>query len=155
MAEEWEPQAEVAAERSLRRTAEIGAPPEKVWQVVGDFQSLGDWHPSVPPAEREVGPDGGEFRVFRLGGQEVARERLVARDDAERRYSYAIVDPFLAISDYVATLAVLPAAGGSRVEWTATYRAHTAEAVAQVEEIFGDGTYGAGLEALRERFAGG
>jgi uncharacterized protein YndB with AHSA1/START domain len=145
---------EAGGEQTLERTADIDASPDQVWKLIGDFQSLAEWHPALPPSERRDGPDGEEFRVFKVGDQVVATERLVSHLDAERRYSYAIVDPFLPIADYLATLAVLPRdGGGARVEWTATYRANTPEAVAQVDQIFGDGTYGAGLEALRARFA--
>ncbi|WP_328622275.1 SRPBCC family protein [Streptomyces sp. NBC_00354] len=61
--------------------------------------------------------------------------------------------PSFPVTGYEATLSVHPHGEGSEVRWQGTYEAESADAVAQVEQLFGDGTYATGLAALRERFA--
>jgi hypothetical protein len=136
----------------LRRTATVNAAPAEVWDLIGGFGSLGAWHPHVPPSTVEGGADPetpGAVRVFAIDGKVVARERLLGKEATA--YTYTVIDPMLPITDYVATLAVRPHADGAEIDWTADY-AGADEVVPQVEAIFGDGTYGTGLAALRARF---
>ncbi|WP_225803864.1 SRPBCC family protein [Streptomyces sp. NK15101] len=141
--------------RTLERSAVLPATPDAVWEVIGDFGALADWHPHVPPSALEDGgaPDApGTVRVFTVDGRAVARERLLDRDAAARSYRYALLDPVpLPVHAYVATLAVHPHPDGAEVRWSASYRS-TDDVVPRVEAVFGDGTYGTGLAALRARF---
>jgi polyketide cyclase/dehydrase/lipid transport protein len=139
----------VTAAHELERTVVLSAAPQQVWDLVGDFHALADWHPRISPSTPD---EDGAVRVFRVEGKVVARERLLARDADARSYTYALLDPMLPISDFVATLAVLPhRSGGTEVVWSARYRGADA-VVPQVEALFGDGTYAAGLNALAARF---
>ncbi|MEU5092731.1 SRPBCC family protein [Streptomyces sp. NPDC021356] len=144
--------------RSLRRSTVLPAAPAEVWAAIGAFGGLTDWHPLVPPTSIEGGADPevpGAVRAFAVDGHVVARERLLDRDPEARSYRYTLLDPVpLPVAEYVATLAVHPHPEGAEVVWSAAYRS-TGEAAAQVESLFGDGTYGAGLAALRTRFARG
>ncbi|MFD8208968.1 SRPBCC family protein [Streptomyces sp. NPDC059695] len=141
--------------RTLERSAVLPATPDAVWAVVGDFGRLADWHPHLPPSALEDGGDPaapGTVRVFALDGVAVARERLLARDPAARSYRYTLLDPvLLPVEDYVATLEVRAHPDGAEVRWSAAYRS-TDDVAAQVESVFGDGTYGTGLAALGARF---
>ncbi|MFI8910289.1 SRPBCC family protein [Streptomyces sp. NPDC053513] len=141
--------------RTLERSAVVPAAPDAVWAVVGDFGALADWHPHVPPSTLEDGGDPavpGTVRVFAVDGETVARERLLDRDATARSYRYTLLDPvMLPVHDYVATLAVRPHPEGAEVRWSAAYRG-TDDVVPRVESVFGDGTYGTGLAALRARF---
>ncbi|WFR72538.1 SRPBCC family protein [Prescottella defluvii] len=140
-------------DRSLVRTIVVAGDADSVWAHIGDFDGLGAWHPAVPPAELEGDPTRvGSIRTFSVDGQVVARELLVARDPEARTYSYQVLDPMLPISDYVATLAVTPQGDGSEIRWSAEYKSED-EAVATVEQIFGDGVYVTGLQAVQEHFA--
>ncbi|MFC8868775.1 SRPBCC family protein [Streptomyces sp. NPDC057148] len=142
--------------RTLERSAVLAAGPDEVWAVVGDFGGLAGWHPHLPPSTLEDGADAevpGAVRAFAVGGQVVARELLLDHDAEARRYRYVLLDPVaLPVDEYVATLAVHPHADGAEVRWSAVYRG-TDDVVQRVESLFGDGTYGTGLDALRERFA--
>ncbi|CAM5392858.1 hypothetical protein GCM10010329_57590 [Streptomyces spiroverticillatus] len=138
--------------RQLRRTATVTASPDEVWDLVGGFGTLGDWHPHVPPStiEDDADPETpGAVRVFAIDGKVVARERLLAKEATA--YTYTVIDPMLPITAYVATFAVRPHADGAEIVWSADY-AGADEVVPQVEAIFGDGTYGTGLAALQEKF---
>ncbi|MFI9051493.1 SRPBCC family protein [Streptomyces sp. NPDC053427] len=139
---------------SLIRTIVLSADPDTVWRTIGRFDGLADWHPHVPPSviEDDADPETpGAIRAFTLDGTVVARERLLAKDDTTRAYRYTVLDPFLPLSAYEATLTAVPHDRGTEVRWTATYQG-AAEVVLQVEEVFGDAVYGTGLAALEERF---
>ncbi|MFB6549635.1 SRPBCC family protein [Streptomyces sp. NPDC056405] len=142
--------------RTLERSTVLAAGPDEVWAAIGDFGGPADWHPHLPPSTMEDDADPevpGAVRAFAVDGKVVARERLLDRDDEARRYRYALLDPVaLPVGDYVATLAVRPHAEGAEVRWSAVYRGPD-EVVPRVESLFGDGTYGTGLDALRARFA--
>ncbi|MGO4203906.1 SRPBCC family protein [Rhodococcus sp. TAF43] len=142
--------------RSLVRSVVVSADPDRVWSHIGDFDRLGAWHPGVPPSELEGDTEPtevGAIRVFSIDGRVVARELLVGRDAAARTYSYQVLDPMLPISDYIATLAVRPHAGGTEIHWSAEYQADDDAAVATVEQMFGDGVYVTGLNAVATYFA--
>ncbi|MFF2777292.1 SRPBCC family protein [Streptomyces sp. NPDC058052] len=140
--------------RTLERSLVIPAAPDTVWALVGGFATLADWHPHVPPATLEDGADPevpGAVRVFTRDGAVVARELLLDRDPAARRYRYTLLDPLaLPVEEYVATLAVAPHPEGAELRWSAVYRAPDA-LVPRVEAGFGDGVYATGLDAVRER----
>ncbi|MFG2141229.1 SRPBCC family protein [Streptomyces sp. NPDC048650] len=139
----------------LVRTAVLSADPDAVWRTIGRFGGLADWHPQVPPSviEGDVDPEvPGATRAFIHDGTVVARERLLAKDDATRSYRYTVLDPFLPLTHYEATLTAVPHAQGTEVRWAATYEG-AAEVVAQVEAAFGDAVYAVGLGALATRFA--
>ncbi|MER5739672.1 SRPBCC family protein [Streptomyces sp. NPDC002262] len=140
--------------RTLERSVVIAADPDAVWAVAGGFAGLADWHPHLPPLTVEDGADPevpGAVRAFALDGAVVARELLLARDPAARRYRYRLLDPrALPVEEYVATLAVDAHPDGAEVRWSAAYTA-TDEVAARVEAGFGDGVYAPGLAALRER----
>ncbi|MFJ3694991.1 SRPBCC family protein [Streptomyces sp. NPDC090052] len=144
--------------RTLERSTVLAATPDQVWAAIGDFGGLADWHPYIQPSTIEDDADPGvpgAVRVFSVDGEIVARERLVARDADARWYRYVLLAPvMLPVGEFVATLAVHPHADGAEVRWSADYQGAD-EVVPQVESIFGDGTYGAGLDALRKRFSEG
>ncbi|WP_406288065.1 SRPBCC family protein [Embleya sp. NBC_00896] len=137
------------------RSAVIAATPEKVWAVVGDFGGLADWHPVVPPSSIEGGGDAntpGAIRAFAIDGDVLSREELLSHDAAGHRMTYSLLQVPLPVTDYVGTLAVNPHPDGSEVVWSATYESDDS-VVETVEAVFAEGTYGAGLTALQERFA--
>jgi hypothetical protein len=141
---------------SLSRSVVVPAAPEKVWELVSDFGDLTGWHPLLPPCPIEDGKPAdqpGAVRAFTMpDGTVVSREELLAYDAAGRSYSYTLIDPFLPITDYRATFVVRPHADGAEVVWSAVYEGPD-EVVAQVDEIFADGVYAAGLASLKDRFA--
>ncbi|EST36534.1 SRPBCC family protein [Streptomyces roseochromogenus] len=106
-----------------------------------------------PACRADVVPSA--VRVFAVDGHLVVRECLLDRDSHAHRYRYVLLDPVVPpVSGYVVTLAVHPHADGVEFRWSAV-RQSAAEVMPQVESLFGDGTYGGGLDALRARFARG
>src|SRR5262245_44505988 len=90
------------------------AAPEAVWDAVKDFQAV--HRRLVPGFVRDVQPEPGA-RVVTFANGTVARELLVACDDAARRLVYSARSERL--THHNAAVAVLPEPGGrTRLVWT-------------------------------------
>ncbi|MFD3419002.1 SRPBCC family protein [Streptomyces decoyicus] len=140
---------------TLTRTTVVTAGPDAVWQVIGTFGGLADWHPLLPPSVIEDGADPetpGAVQAFSVDGQVVIRERLLEKDDSRRVLRYTIHESDVPVTDYVSTLSVHPHETGAEIRWAATYEAADA-LVPEIEKHFGDVIYATGLDALKERFA--
>lgn len=147
--------------QKVEESIAIAAPPEKVWELVKNFDSLVAWNPLVETSQGTGGNEPGAERVvvLRSGGQ--ITDSLDEYLEEEMAYSYRLGTPNIEafpVSFYSATLAVKPGAdGGSEVTWDARfYRADTSNfpsetqndqaAVAAVTELFK-----AGLEELKAK----
>ena len=87
----------------------VEAPAERVWELVGDFHALGEWHPHLPPSRLGNGLAGnaiGSVRVFELPDGVVLHETLLAYDDEARSYTYSFPDGTFHFDGYRATLRV-------------------------------------------------
>ncbi|TDD45966.1 SRPBCC family protein [Nonomuraea terrae] len=120
--------------------------PDRVWRLIGGFDSLPDWLPFVTSSE--LG-EGGRVRRLVTGQGDTIVERLETFDDQARTYSYSIVEGPFPVSAYHSTLAVHPADEGEccHVEWSGTFTPDGAgeeEVVALFNRIYTDG-----LDALK------
>jgi hypothetical protein len=146
------------ARLKARETVEIAAAPAAVWAVLGRFGDM-SWHPAVFATDDPDGEAIGAVRVLTLGkaGGPTITEALHSRDEAGMRYSYRIteVDPaVLPVVNYAAEIAVLPAEGGSRVEWRGVFDAPAGVTdLASVEAI--TGVYRGGLDAAKRALEAG
>ena len=123
---------------------------DKVWQLIGGFNSLPDWSPNIPRSETS---EGGRVRHLTTSNGVTIVERLENFDNAARSYSYSIIQASFPITDYLATLSVHQKAGesGCLAEWSGTFIAKgvsDGEASKLVQGIFEDG-----LKSLAARFA--
>ncbi|MGW1118339.1 SRPBCC family protein [Streptomyces tanashiensis] len=124
----------------------VPASPQKVWDLIGGFGSLPDWLPYIP----ESTPlEGGRVRRLKNPDGEVIIERLVAFNEAERHYSYAILQAPFPVDGYVSTLRVHAVPGHddlAEVQWSGRFTPdNTTEDEAVV--LF-TGIYREGLDAL-------
>ena len=88
---------------------DIAASPDRVWQLIGGFDSLPDWLPYIPKSKLS---DGGRVRhLAGLNGETIA-ERLEAFDNAHRNYTYSILQAPFPVTDYLSTLRVEATNGG-------------------------------------------
>ncbi|GJE61041.1 SRPBCC family protein [Methylobacterium trifolii] len=134
----------------------IKAGPEAVWTLVGDFASIGRWHPEVAKAEGSGGNAEGGTRTLTLKAGGTLTESLDEWKAEGRTYSYRMSEPdlkALPVSSYSATLTVTPEGEGSKVEWMGRfYRGDTgneppedlsdAAGKAAMNRFFGDGLKG-------------
>ncbi|MET8330319.1 SRPBCC family protein [Streptomyces sp. NPDC005181] len=136
---------------STAATIDLPVAPERVWQLIGGFDSLPDWLPYISAS---VAAGGGRVRRLENEDGGVIVERLVAFDDAARSYSYAILEAPFPVTDYLSTLSVHEVPDqpdASRVVWSGTFTpagVGEAEAAALFHGIYADG-----LAALRDTLA--
>ena len=98
---------------------------DQVWAVIRDFNSYPVWVASVTKSHIEGGKSGdsvGAIRDFVEQGVHI-RQRLVARSDVDRFYTYESCEPLGAITYYQGTGRVTPIVDGDRafMEWTVNF----------------------------------
>jgi hypothetical protein len=126
------------------RTLSISA--DALWERVGGWATLHEWHPVIASVEAE-GEGVGSTRLLNLADGATVLERLESSDDAARTYSYRFVEHPLPVDDYAGTLAVSSNDdGSSTVTWSSTFEPKGVSE-AEAQEIIG-GIYSAGLDAL-------
>ena len=123
---------------------------DEVWNLIGQFNAIPDWHPAVTSSKLE---DGGRIRRLSLfGGGEIV-ERLEQIEEGDRLYRYSIISGPLPVANYTATLRVKDDGKGKAVvEWSSEFDpagATETDATAAVQEI-----YRAGFDNLRKMFGG-
>ena len=132
----------------LQRSVDIAAPPAKVWQTIGDFCGIGDWHPAIAtctPSDK----DGMKVRILGLKGGGTIKEEQLSRDDKVMSYTYTILESPLPVSDYKSTLSVAPEGSGSTVTWSGTFNAKGAPDTVALDAI--RGIYESGLKAISDK----
>ncbi|MBV4458718.1 SRPBCC family protein [Pseudomonas sp. COR58] len=130
---------------------DLNADIDKVWQLIGGFDSLPDWLPFIPQSTLS---EGGRVRTLKSVAGETIIERLLDFNEAGRSYSYTILQGPAPVRDYQSTLRVLPGSEGQgvRVEWFGSFSPEgisDAEATAMFTGIYVDG-----LAALKQRMEG-
>lgn len=134
-------------------STELPVPAQSVWTVIGGFNALPDWHPAVEKSELEE-EGGTKLRTLSLAGGGTIVERLEAKDDKERTYSYSILSGPLPVANYQATIRVRENdSGGCTVEWSSEFDpsgAPETDAMAAIR-----GIYEAGFKNLQRMFGGG
>ena len=135
---------------NVHESAVLTASAAEVWQAIGDFGNLAEWHPAAVTSTLETrGAD--TVRVINISGGGVLIEKQEAHDDAAMSQSYSIVDGPLPVSDYHSTIKVVAGNGGtSTVDWSGRFNADGADDATASKII--SGIYTAGLSALKKRF---
>jgi len=133
-------------------TTELPAAAKQVWDTVGGFNQLPDWHPAVEKSE-EHEENGVTVRTLTLVGGGTIVERLDKHDPASRTYEYSILSGPLPVANYTSTVKVTEGKDGAcSVEWSSDFEASGApenDAVATIQ-----GVYQAGLDNLKKMFGG-
>ena len=128
-------------------------PVDELWKLVGRFNGLADWHPAVEKSETSGEGEGSVRRLSLVGGGTI-EERLEKIDDAERVYSYSILNSPLPVADYTSTVRVREDDAGNAtvVEWSSEFKPAGAAEGDAIKAI--EGIYQAGFENLRKMFGG-
>jgi len=134
----------------ITETATIGLDPETLWNEIGEFGSVGDWHPMLESLA-VIGQGRGAMRIAhaKSGGDQV--ERLQALDPKRHLYRYTMEESSMPVRDYTGEFRIDPAgSAASTVVWSARFEltadgdGRTVESVRQFLHT--------GTEGLRRRF---
>jgi hypothetical protein len=127
---------------ALEVKKKINAPalPPKVWEVVGEFCAIKDWHPLVADC-KEAQEEGVTFRTLTLKDGGSIKEKLLSSDDTS--YSYEIIESPLPVKNYQAKLWVeedeREPDRRTTIHWDATFDANGAsdqDAEKTIADIF-------------------
>ena len=134
----------------VKKRREAPGTPAAVWEVVGGFCAIKNWHPAVAECE-EITEGDDVFRILILQDGGKIKERLTDKGDTS--YSYEIVESPLPVKNYKATLKVGEDDEENRVEivWKSEFDANGAsddEAKQVIVGIFEDGVKGIKKAAL-------
>ena len=118
---------------------------DAVWQKVGDFCGIANWHPAI--AKCELSADKKERTLTLKDGGTIV-EKLVRWSDKDHSYTYRIISGPLPVDHYESTLHVRAAksGGGSVISWRGHYDAKGASDADAKKAI--DGVYDAGPTGL-------
>lgn len=132
-------------------TITLPVAPDRVWQLIGGFDSLPGWLPYIPKSELS---EGGRVRRLVNPDGDAIVERLEAFDQSARSYTYSILQAPFPVTGYRSTLRVVGIDGdqASRVEWSGEF---TPAGVSNddASRLF-EGIYRDGLKALEATLAG-
>ncbi len=133
----------------------IDAGADRVWSIVRDFNGLPRWMPVVADSRIEGGQPSdkvGCIRNFSLRNGGNIREQLLSLSDYEYTCSYAILESPMGVSNYTATLKLMPITDGDRTfaEWTAEFDCDPAREQELVDQI-GTGVFQAGFDSLKRQ----
>tara|TARA_R110002050_G_scaffold269917_2_gene412704 strand:- start:248098 stop:248589 length:492 start_codon:yes stop_codon:yes gene_type:complete len=139
-----------AGDLNVSKEITVNASPDTTWKMIGDFNHLDVWHPAIVSSVLTHGKTN-DSRLLTLGNGATLTEKQVARDEAARSYSYAIMASPLPVADYVGTISVSAAADGkSTVTWSSSFDANGATDAEAIEVVAG--IYEAGLNNLDKHF---
>lgn len=106
------------ADFQVKRTLELPSETPQVWQLIGDFCDIDDWHPNVTGCSLKA-VDGSLVRVLTTAtGHEVTQKRIAREEGLS--YTYKTVSSPLPIEKFTATLSVQPGEN-LLVEWIANF----------------------------------
>lgn len=86
-------------------TARVGEPAGEVWEKIGGFGVVGEWHPMLATVT-SAGEDVGSLRRTKARDGATSIERLIDRSSERRFYRYRILSTPLPVRDYVGELRV-------------------------------------------------
>lgn len=132
----------------VTRSADIAAPPAKVWATIGDFCAIGGWHPAIEKCTPSMKGDKSIRTLSLKGGGSIVEEQ-VARSDAKMDYTYRISESPLPVDHYNSTISVAPSGAGSKVTWVGSFKAKGADDAKAEATIAG--IYEAGLKGIADK----
>jgi carbon monoxide dehydrogenase subunit G len=129
----------------------IAAPINNVWDLIGGFNAVHDWHPAVEKSDIEGSGKGSVRTLHLLGGGKI-EERLEQIDEEGYVYDYSILSSPLPVANYRATLRVEPSEDGqgTTVHWSSEFEpagASPQDATKVIQDI-----YQAGFDNLKKMF---
>lgn len=141
------------------RSAIIDAPIGRVWAVLRDFNSHGQWHDVVDKSRIEGDVPSsrvGCVRNFSLKDGNRIREQLLSLSDSDYTSTYCIVEATVPLERYVATVTLKPVTDGNRTfwHWESSFATPPGQE-RELGEMVAKGVYEAGFENLRRYLRAG
>ena len=149
--------------QKVTETVEINASPDKVWDVIGNFQDM-SWHPAVAKTEGSGGNEAKATRKLTLTSGGTIDEELLKYDPDKKMYKYEIKDvdvKVLPVNNYSSSLGVKGEGDKSTVEWRgAFYRGFMnndppPELNDEAAKKAVTGVYRTGLDGLKKKIEAG
>ena len=136
----------------------IGAPADRVWDRIRDFNGLPRWHPAIRDSRIEDALPAdkvGCIRNFNLQNGDNIREQLLGLSDFDMFCTYSILESPMPLEDYVATIRLTPVTEGDRtfIEWSAEFSCDPSDEDDLVTGIGGD-VFQTGFDSLKRHFGG-
>ncbi len=135
----------------------VGAPPERVWDRIRDFNGLPNWLPAVADSRIEGNQPADKVGCIRNlhtrdGG--LIRERLLALSDYDYSCTYSILESPMGVSGYIATIRLVPVTDGNRTfcEWTAEFEC-APDREKELYDFIAQGVFQAGFAALNRQLS--
>lgn len=137
----------------VQETIDVPAPADVVWQEVGDFCSIADWHPEVAGCTIEQ-DDVTTYRTVETTDGKTFREQLLARNEETRFYSTSLVDSPWPVTGVLTEFQVGPGPDGtSFIVWQSDYATLAVDEDAAADEL--SRLYQTGLEGIAAMFGDG
>lgn len=134
-----------ASAASIDKSIDVKAPAAKIWEMIGAFCSIKDWHPAIGQCTES----GGVRTLTTKDGKAQFVEKQTANDAKGMMYSYEILKSPLPISGYKSTLKVTPKGDNeSTVDWSSTFT--PAAGKEKDAETALTGIYQAGLDNIQK-----
>jgi hypothetical protein len=130
-------------------TTDLNVSADQVWKLIGGFNALPDWHPSIEKSELT---QEGQTRTLQLAGGGTIVEKLEKVDDNARTYTYSIIDSPLPVANYTGTITVTGEGENSTIEWSGDFEAAGASPEEAMQAV--QGIYQAGFDNLKKMFGG-
>ncbi len=131
----------------VEKSIEVSGDVKKVWQEIGGFCAIKDWHPAISECQ-EYDDHGTYYRNLTLAdGGNILEKR---KEEVENSYTYFIKKGPLPVKPYKATFMVDGDGSTTKITWKANFKARGAseeEAKSIIEGIFD-----AGLASLKDKY---
>lgn len=134
-----------ADDHTISSSATIAAEASVVWNSIGDFCDIDDWHPGIVSCVLDA-RDGAVHRQLALGDGARVVEQLVSAQVGVS-YTYKIIEAPLPITDYVSTLSITPG-NPATVTWRGTFASDVPDMQGAIQDL-----YDGGLGAIAARFS--
>ena len=125
-----------SADYKVHRTLQLSSSSTEVWNVVGDFCDIDDWHPYMQACALKVIEGRLHRSVTTVDGAEHLEKRIAAEPGLS--YTYEIVDAPLPIENFTATFSI-ESLDGSLISWSARFSADDPKMEAVVTEMLDTG----------------
>ncbi|MCG8379899.1 MAG: SRPBCC family protein [Proteobacteria bacterium] len=129
----------------VTKTMKLETSSEIVWDYVGDFCAIKEWHPAVAKCDITE-EDSGKFRTLTLQDGAIIKEKHGGNNPTG--YMYSITESPLPVKNYNALFEVDSNGDHSIITWTATFLAKD-KPDNEAKEVI-SGIFDAGLASIKE-----